>query len=278
MFRSILVHIDREGEARRRIELALGLAKTHHASLIGLAAGLPQIPIELYANGFAMIPSAAPSLTELDRAELDAEFNRAAELFAEVTATSGIATEWRAKLELPAVALAEAANAADLVVTGGGSDSLFSDYHLAATGDLIMRVGRPALSVPDGIGALDARNIVIAWKSTREARRAVADAMPFLTRAEKVHIVQIGEEDGDASQSADDLKSLLAHHEVFAHVESEPRGERPIHEQIVKAARRHDADLIVAGAYGHARLREWILGGMTRGLLAESPVCCLLSH
>lgn len=277
MYRSILVHVDREGESRKRIELALGLAKAHHAALIGLSAGLPRIPIELYANGFATIPTTS-DFSQLDREELDAEFKRASALFTEVTAKSGIRTEWRAELDVPALALAGAANAADLIVGGCGPDSLLSDLRMAATGDLLMRAGRPILAVPADVSALSARNIVIAWKSSREARRAVADAMPFLTRADKVHIVHIGEGGADESEAAQDLKALLQRHEVFAQVESEPRGEGPIDEQIVKAARRYDADLIVAGAYGHTRLREWVLGGMTRGLLARSPVTCLLSH
>jgi nucleotide-binding universal stress UspA family protein len=223
-----------------------------------------------------MLPSAAPDFSTLDREELEAEFKNASTLFADLTSKSGVQTEWRARMELPSFALAEAANAADLVVTGGGSDSLFSDYRLAATGDLLMRVGRPVLAIPADVGTLSAHNIVIAWKSTREARRAVADAMPFLTRAEKVYVVQIGE--GSGSDGADDIKALLARHEVFAQVEREPLGDRPVDEQIVRFARRNEADLIVAGAYGHARLREWVLGGMTRGLLARSPVACLLSH
>jgi nucleotide-binding universal stress UspA family protein len=276
MYRSILVYVDREG-SRKRIELALALAQVHHASLIGLAAGLPRVPVEFYANGFAGIPTSM-HFASLEREELEAEFQRAAAVFAEVTENSEIKTEWRSELDFPASALSKAADAADLIVIGCGSDSTFGEYRVATAGDLIMRAGRPVLAVPTTVGALIGRNVLIAWKSTGEARRAVSDAMPLIRRADNVHIVHINEGNNGESHGAEDLKALLARHDVFAHVESLGRGDGPIEELLLKSTRRHGADLIVAGAYGHTRLREWILGGMTRGLLARSSVACLMSH
>jgi nucleotide-binding universal stress UspA family protein len=270
MYRSLLVHVDCYEDSRKRIELALGLARQHHASLIGLAAGLPRVPIESGANSLGAIA------TSIDFAvrggeELEVEFERASALFAELTADSGVRTEWRTELDLPSLALAEAANAADLIVIGCCSAS-----H-QMVGDLLMRVGRPILAVPANIGALGERDIVVAWKSTREARRAVSDAMPLITRAQTVHIVHISEGNEPADDAVEDVRALLARHDIFANAKS-LKHDGSIAEMLLAAARHTDADLIVAGGYGHSRLREWVLGGVTRSLLERSHIPCLMSH
>jgi nucleotide-binding universal stress UspA family protein len=144
-------------------------------------------------------------------------------------------------------------------------------------GDLLMRSGRPVLAVPAGIGALGERDIVIAWKSTREARRAVSDAMPLITRARNVHIVHVGEGNEPANDAVEDVRALLARHDVFANAKNlEHDGSAG--EMLLAAARRTGADLIVAGGYGHTRLREWILGGVTQSILERSHIPCLMSH
>jgi nucleotide-binding universal stress UspA family protein len=276
MYRSVLVHVDREASSQERIRLAVGLARHHDAALIGLAAGLPRLPVELYADGLGMV-AAGNDFTDLDRKEMEAEFGRAAAQFREATKDSGLKTDWRSSFEFPSNALVDAANAADIIVTGCGDRTLLGDYRLASAGDVLMRCGRPVLVVPAGLGELNVRNVLIAWKNTREARRAVADALPLLKRASSVRLVHISEGNGGV-QSAKDAQALLARHQIDASLEIQPRGNGMIEEQLIQVARRHESDLVVAGAYGHTRFREWILGGMTRGLLGNCQVPCLMSH
>jgi len=119
------------------------------------------------------------------------------------------------------------------------------------------------------------------WKDRREARRAIQDALPFLHEARRVTIVEISGKDRmeAARHCADDVVCYLVRHRIKA----EARVEAPLPgstgaDQLIGLALDEGADLLVTGAYGHSRLNEWIFGGMTRDLLASSPICCLMSH
>jgi nucleotide-binding universal stress UspA family protein len=121
---------------------------------------------------------------------------------------------------------------------------------------------------------------MIAWKDTRESRRAVADALPFLRRADDVMLVEVCEHGAEAQseQHIGDVANYLARHQIKVAAKAFLHTERPVAEELLRFARDERADLIVSGAYGHSRLGEWIFGGVTRDLLATSPLCCLLSH
>ncbi len=120
---------------------------------------------------------------------------------------------------------------------------------------------------------------MIAWKDTRETRRAVLDALPLLQQAARVSIVEAtGAEDmADARSHVADVAAWLGRHGVAASGQTVPSdgGDAA---QLDAFARDHGADLIVAGAYGHSRVREWALGGVTRSLLMHGSRCSLLSH
>jgi nucleotide-binding universal stress UspA family protein len=131
--------------------------------------------------------------------------------------------------------------------------------------------------LPAKAAASDFSHVVIAWKDRREARRAVADALPFIKIAKRVSILHVEENEGEDRSTAD-VKGFLDRHGVACEVETLDRQGGPAEGQIVEHAGRLGADLIVAGAYGHSRLREWALGGVTRRLLTDGPVACLLSH
>jgi nucleotide-binding universal stress UspA family protein len=110
--------------------------------------------------------------------------------------------------------------------------------------------------------------------------RSLRDALPFLKRAEAVTIVEISDEESevDARRRAGDVVRYLARHKVQAGatIAAHPKG--GVADELIGLARAEGADLIVAGAYGYSRLGEWVFGGVTRDLLASSPVCCLLAH
>ena len=121
---------------------------------------------------------------------------------------------------------------------------------------------------------------MIAWKDTRECRRAVRDALPLLQRAGQVLIAQIGEDGSEpaAKRALSDVTEYLVCHRVIVAAEIRQRSKGPAGTLLLQLAKDEGADLIVAGGYGHSRMGEWIFGGVTHALLAASPVCCLLSH
>lgn len=271
MYRSILVHV--QSAAGARLSAAIDIAKRFDGTLIGLAAGLPQLPISVSSAALGVVAVGA-EYSEVDRQALEAEFAKAGALFKEKTAAAGVKGEWRAALEGPAAAIVAAAAAADLLVVGPGNESLLGDFDAPSAGDIVLHTGRPVLLVPKGVDRIAVGNVVVAWKNTPEAQRALADGVPFMKDANVV-IVQVKE--GEESPSAADAQAFLARHGIAATVET-LTGREPAHEQITAFAKRTQADLIVAGAYGHTRLREWIFGGVTRGLIADPPAPCLLSH
>ena len=151
---------------------------------------------------------------------------------------------------------------------------------LADPGVILLRAGRPVLVVPDTVAPLQLRRVVVALKDTRECRRAVRDALPFLQRAKEVLLVGIGEGESEshAKRTLSDVAAYLLRHRVAAAQEAWRQARGPVAAELLHHVQNEKADLIVAGGYGRSRLGEWIFGGVTHELLASSPVCCMLSH
>jgi nucleotide-binding universal stress UspA family protein len=171
-----------------------------------------------------------------------------------------------------------AANAADLILVGRldvHADP--AQFGLVNPGDLLIAAGRPLMVIPDKLEKLEAKNILVAWKNTREARRAVADALPLLSAAESVSLVQI-RETGAETDSVNDVHQFLSAHGVKSRITIQNLDQEPADAHLIRLARESRSDIIVAGAYGRSRLHEWAFGGVTRGLLKQNSVACQLSH
>ena len=171
------------------------------------------------------------------------------------------------------------ARSADLVVIGRKKE-LGDAYNSLDPGGTILKIGCPVLVVPDGVNSLRIEHIVIGWKDTREARRAIQDSLPLLHEATRVTIAEIcgpGEEE-TAQEHIDDVARYLTRHRINGGPRVILHQEGSSAAQLVRLAQDEKADLLVTGAYGHTRLGEWVFGGMTRELLATSPICCLMSH
>ncbi len=146
--------------------------------------------------------------------------------------------------------------------------------------NLVMQAGRPVLVVPSDAATFSADRVLVAWKDTREARRAVSDALPLLTKAKEVHVVAIPEPEGNDAATlagADDVVNWLARHGVQAAAIARPDF-GGVGKSIERVADEIGADIIVAGAFGHSRFMEWLLGGVTRHLLRSAKACVLFSH
>jgi nucleotide-binding universal stress UspA family protein len=196
---------------------------------------------------------------------------------------SGVkSVEWRAQMTFgPAWEFVAAeARAADLVIAAidGADHSVFASGQMEV-GDLLMRMGRPILIAPQGATGFAFRQALVCFKDAREARRALADALPVLKAMTRVNVMEIVEGGGgeEAERRLNDLKAWLDRHGVKADCAAENCDGR-LADQLDGFAREMDADLIVAGAFGHSRLREWAFGGVTRDLLLRGERCVLASH
>jgi nucleotide-binding universal stress UspA family protein len=271
-YSTLLVHLDCCHANDTALALTAKLADQFKAKVIGIAACQP-MQIGTAGGDFT------GSLAVLERDIVDDELKRAASEFHAHAALLPFILEWRSIETLSPVShtVADEARCADLLITGLCSDASRNALTHADTGDLIVRAGRPVLVVPDKQAPNNFETVVIAWADTRECRRAVTDALPILKLADRVIVAEMSSERAEARSHIKDVAAWLSRHSVSAEAVvgasyGDPSG------AFAQIAKDRDADLIVAGAYGHNRLREWAFGGMTRDLLLRLDICALLSH
>ena len=188
--------------------------------------------------------------------------------------------EWRQAMEVPARHIAREARAADLVLVGGDRNAVSDPFAVAGPSDLVLQTGRPLLVVPAGVNWLDMRSALVAWKDCPEARRAVADALPLLAKAEEVTVAGIAEEEGSevaVRRRTEDVVGWLSRHGIVARAQVPARCGNAV-QQLERIAADTGAGLVVAGAYGRSRFREWVLGGVTQHLVGQTARCALLSR
>ncbi|MDZ4373159.1 MAG: universal stress protein [Phenylobacterium sp.] len=269
---TLLVHAEPGAASTERVEAAAQLARDLGARLIGLGAETFEPyptpdPFSGYAAGEWVVLIQDQISKNLTAAE--AAFRRDA---------AGADSEWRSAQDYPHDALARNACAADLIVVSGRQAE--SRTRSADAADVVMNAGRPVLIVPEGRRTLQADTVVVAWKNTRECRRAVADARPFLAGAKVVIVLGVSKPDAAEAVSAEvsDVVANLRRHGVEARGQVEPQGSGVVTETIQSVADAAGADLIVCGAYGHSRLREWVFGGVTDDLIHRPGRFILMSH
>ena len=272
-YAALMVHFDARPSGIRRVRLAVDLADRFHALLIGIAGRSYLQPF--LAEG----PGRDAESDDGERKEMLHLLAGMEKQFYAAAGRSAKQIEWRGIPDYANNLVPREARAADLVIIGRKQDSKDLYYSLDP-GVAILRAGRPVLFVPDEIDLLQARSVVVAWNDTRECRRAVRDALPFLKEASEVMIVTICEPGTgtQAKPSLDDVETYLVRHGVVVGAKAFLHARQSTATELLRFAEDERADLIVAGGYGHSRLGEWALGGVTRELLSESPLCCLFSH
>ncbi|TPL43238.1 universal stress protein [Mesorhizobium sp. B2-4-6] len=272
-YRSILLNLGIDGSIEPLTRIGIDLAKRFDAKLIGFCAADAPLPVTMAPEGAAI----AAEIWEQSKDEIRQRLGSIRSEFESLVA-GAVKTDWRGTIENPDHAVARSSRLADLVVTTASQGASTGDsYRTADPGSLVLRAGRPILVVAHGAADLPARKIVVAWKDTREARRAVADALPLMAMASEVTIVAIDHNPDDwLSDSVNDAVSFLADHDIKARTEviktEDDDGNRLI--DFLASVR---AELVVSGAYGHSRVREWVFGGVTRSLLDEAWLHRLMS-
>ncbi|KOX58766.1 MULTISPECIES: universal stress protein [Methylobacterium] len=268
-YANILVSVDFAESTPDRVRLAAALARRFDATLTGAAAA--EVPAPLFAHDIRD----AQAQHERLKAEVLVDLEQAQAIFARC-AGAAPRTAWCGGLDRPSAHLVDKGRAADLIVVGRAGESEIDPGPFGvAIAPVLMEAGRPVLVVPPRVRGEPGRRIVVAWKDSPEARRAVAGALPFLRSADRVFVATAGE--GARLEGADEVAAHLALHgaSVATHLLSPTVSDG---DEILRFAHDHQADLIVMGAYGHSRLREWIFGGATRHILHATNVCCLMAH
>ena len=273
-YATLMVHVEPGQSNAALLHVAADLADRFNAGVIGIAACQPVQVV--YGDGY--VPD---DLIERDRVEIESEMKKAQAEFRNVLQPRVTHLDWRSTMAFAPLSdyLSREARCADLFITGLAAGGFFDGSRQVDTSDLVMQVGRPVLIVPATGIAQGFERFVIGWKDTRETRRAVADALPLLEKAVHVAVVEIADDEDLARARANvaDVVSWLGRHDIVAEAAASlSTGDDA--SQLYEVARQHGADVIVAGAYGHSRLREWALGGVTRDLLMRTDQCTLLAH
>jgi nucleotide-binding universal stress UspA family protein len=278
-FKTLMIELAVGESNANLLKVSADLASKLDAAVIGIAGCLP---LSLAVGGGYYLGEAFLD----DHNELEAELLAAESEFRNVfkapqAGASTAAPRWHAAVVYETISgfVSDYACEADLLITAGRQHGTASSNRYAKAGDLAMELGRPVLILPGQCTQLPLERALIAWSNTRETRRAIVDALPLLKLSGHVVIAQFVE----AAKFNDSVKRLqlvaqwLTTHGVSSESVTLPStGEDPT--ALSALIQERNIDLVVAGAYGHSRLREWVFGGVTRDLLTHDSHCSLLSH
>lgn len=271
--KDILVHVENNKASNARVEAAVALASRHNAHLTGLYV-IPQYFIPSYAE--IHIPAA---VLEQQEAEARKEAGHAETAFRALAENAGCPVEWHCARGYADQQLIARSRFTDLVVIGQAEEGGLLSPESELEDQLLLGTARPVLIIPYiGVQSPIGKRIMVAWKNTREAVRAVHDALPLLQTADKVEVVMVNpsEEDGDTPTA--DICLHLARHGVKAEAAQVVARDIEVGDALLSRASDESIDLLVLGAYGHKRWRETVFGGVTRHLLQHMTVPVLMSH
>ncbi len=272
--RQILVNLDIDQFSPGLVDCAVELAQRFGASLVGHAAAEPNA----VGVGYEGAPAVAV-LYEQEQRDIVARLGTIERQF-RVAVPPEVQVEWRGRVEQPTASAARTARCADLIITGSNFGNQNQNPQRSVdTGELLVKAGRPVLIAGLGLSRIKADTIVVGWKDSREARRAVVDALPFLQAATQVTVATIHEADfADEKASLDDVLAWMHRHGIKPQGDMQPAIAGGPAETLETLAKDRGADLIVTGGYGHGRMREWLFGGMTRDLLSDRTVHRFMSN
>jgi nucleotide-binding universal stress UspA family protein len=272
--RHILVHVEPGETGERRLRYSLSLARSYEARLTGISVRPSPNAVAFSVMGDGQAYAALSEACE-------ETCLKARTLFEKTTAGSGVVVDWQEGNGVPAQVIAAEAACADLLILGkNNQDDPSGPLYDVRPADVVLACGRPVLIAPNRPPEeFHARRVLLAWKSGAQAARAAHDALPLMVGAEEVIVAEIVSNGStfDYEVSGDMMADHLRMHDLkVAAIRIGQSGDAG--DLLIGAAQSRACDLIVAGAFGHSRTREWVLGGVTRTLLdAETPPL-LLSH
>ena len=274
--KNILIHIDSSPSCEHRLSTAIQLATQHKAHLLGIYV-IPDFPEPTYYEAQISVDIIA----EIDKEALEtAKFTQ--RKYVDIASKAGFSlTIDIAKGNLISV-LDDYARFNDLLVLGQNNPDESQVMSEALADNLVLEAGTPCLVVPHTSSRqFAAKRILVAWNASREAARTLKDAMPILRVADYVEVLQINPPEDEADKDnihGKSVSSFLIQHGIKPHIEVKTNNKTKPGDAIIARAAEIDADIIVMGAYGHSRLREIILGGVTRKLLRQMTIPVFISH
>lgn len=273
-YATLMAHLELGRPNTGLLKITADLAERFRAGVIGIAV---RQPLQLvYGDAYV-----SGDLYQQDRDEIVEELAVAESEFRAVLEGRVAFIEWRGIQTYADLAdcVADEARGADIVLTGVTAVDLLDGSRAVDIGQLVMQAGRPVLIVPTGASALTMDHALIGWKDTRETRRAISDSLPLLNHATRVSVVEIARADAlpAASKHVADVVAWLGRHGIKAKGSAQlSTGDDAT--ALYALGQDLGADVLVAGAYGHSRMREWVYGGVTRDLLLSANRCSLVSH
>jgi nucleotide-binding universal stress UspA family protein len=276
MIKDLVVNLTVEGERDPAAQFAISIAAKFEAHIAGIAFSYDPVITPTVMDGLSA------GWVDAQRAENRAAAQQAVDRFEAAAKREGLSAEHRiieANLGRAANLFGRIARCYDLQVVSQTDPERVLPDDLLIEGALF-ESGRPAVVVPyiqkEGL-KLD--HILVCWDGSRNAARAIADSLPFLVRGKKVEIVMVRRGDGKTDElPGADLGEHLARHGLTVEVKRLVAANLDVSDVILSYAADCAADFIVMGGYGHSRLREFVLGGATRGILQSMTVPVLMAH
>jgi nucleotide-binding universal stress UspA family protein len=274
-YKTILVYCDAGRGTAARLKVALGLAERFDAHVVGL-----HVRQAFQAPAFTDAGPAMDSLYRTYETAVKADEAMASAAFRDAVGSKGYSSEWRVADGYVEEIVAAQARYADLVVVGQAEpDSLPSATPPDLAEQVTMSGERPVMIVPHiGVAKPPGKTVMLCWNDSREAMRAATAALPLLNAAEQTIVLVIDPRTDADHQPAADVAAWLARHGARVTIQRDTAADSDVGGVILSRAADNDADLIVMGIYGHSRMREWVLGGASRTLLASMTVPLLVSH
>jgi len=273
-YQTLMVHLQLGRSNTALLKTANDFADAFHTDVIGIAAGQPTQMI--YGQGYALL-----DFLNQEHEKITKEISESEVAFRNAFKGYSKTTEWRSTVTLGSLSeyIVEEACSADILITEIAPTDFYEGPIGVNAGELILQSGRPVMVVPATAKKLKLEQMLVGWKDTREARRAIVDALPLLKEAKHVTVVEIVAENGTAAavKRLEQVVTWLKRHDIIADYLVHPSINDDA-TQFISIAKDQGADIVIAGAYGHSRLREWVLGGVTNDLLQRAELCTLFSH
>jgi nucleotide-binding universal stress UspA family protein len=274
-YKTILVHVDNGKRSAVRLDIACRLAKLSDAHLIGLhALTVVKLPSYAMVEGGVQVREFHERMLSESAVAAEAMFKQA------VKAIGVEKVEWRKSRRDAVDSVPVHGRYADVLVIGQPNETDGSGVEPDFAERLLLAAGRPALVIPyaGDFPAVGTR-VLVAWNASREATRALTDAIPILREAKQVDVIAFNPKDAPHGEvPGADIGLYLARHGIKVSVSQQTADDVDVGNQLLSRAADLDSDLIVMGAYGHSRMKELILGGATRTVLNSMTVPVLMSH
>ena len=274
-YKTILVHVDNGKRSAVRLDIACRLAKLSDAHLIGLhALTVVKLPSYAMVEGGVQVREFHERMLSESAVAAEAMFKQA------VKATGVEKVEWRKSRRDAVESVPIHGRYADVLVIGQPNETDASGVEPDFAERLLLSAGRPALVIPyaGDFPAVGTR-VLVAWNASREATRALTDAIPILREAKQVDVIAFNPKDAPHGEvPGADIGLYLARHGIKVSISQQTAEDVDVGNQLLSRAADLDSDLIVMGAYGQPRMKELILGGATRTILKSMTVPVLMSH